>query len=464
MASRISMPREAGTRPSGDRGPDLWHHGEVYDPFLKKWMSKDDYVKVTKNPNFLTPRYSPIDDIRSGIDRFGDILEDFRDMTKEDRERYEKERRRVSEQERKQIEADRAYWNRMRDQAYGDWMRDRGSILDFWTGTRDRESDFLQGLKRQQMGLADELRTAPSTVMEQARMMQDQAMSQSVALAGAMGGGVSGNYANLENMARTAQGDLLTKTSALRAQEYANRINQRSGILGQAGTTSGMISGLAAGDAELRSGLAAQNYNVLTGLPQQNVNIGTNLYNRSRGLLGDITVGASMGRAGMGQYISGLGQMQGMRTSLLNSQIALNQEQRAQEQARRAQEQYEQSQTDRLWQQIIGGLTTAGSIIAAPFTGGTSLVALPAGIGMLGGSGGGGNIPPQSFAGMFSSQPRPDYGAPNPDNWDFRDVGGENIGSSFNSLHVRSGTNMPIGGTGSSGFNFRGVNNFGGFA
>ena len=413
-----------------------------WDRFKKKWMNDDDYLEQYEEDYKKDNRYGNLEEKFEELEgKFKGALEESRRTGKKEREefrkareRYERAQRGFARRERGRIEEDRAYWNRMRDQAYGDWRTDRDSMLDFWTGVRDEETDFLRGLKKQQIGLADELRNAPSTVMEQARMMQDRALSENIALAGAMGGGVSSNYANLENRARSVQGDLLTATSALRADEYASRIRQRSGILGQAGNISGMITGLGAGDAELRSGLAAQNYNILTGLGMQNVNVGTalqgrgqSLLDKEQGFLGNIVAGSNMSRLNDMSYMGGISQLQGMRSGLLRDKILMDQN-------RRAEEQYQQSLRDNLWKKIIGGLATGASIVAAPFTGGASLAGLPAGLSMLGGGGGGGGGQQQigqGFGGLFNRPQQPSFGSPNPDNWDFRDVGGRNIGSDF---------------------------------
>ena len=224
------------------------HQQDILNASIERDRERE--AKAEKRHKEIISRYDKFKKAQRG--RLKDLRRDIGTQYRRRRHNitdYIKQADRFSTEQQPFIQSDRDFWQQMRDRTLDDWIADKQSITDYWTGTRDEQSNILKSIQRQQLGLADELRTAPSTVMEQARMMQDQAMSQSVALAGAMGGGISSNYANLENMASTQQGDLLTKTSALRANEYANRINQRSGILNQASTLGGSLIKLGTSDA-----------------------------------------------------------------------------------------------------------------------------------------------------------------------------------------------------------------------
>ena len=241
---------------------------------------------------------------------------------------------------RDQSRQDRGYWERMRDDALAAYdrglmdyrgMRDRsldqyGRGMTRWEDALGIERDFLTGIRDQQLSLARELRDAPSTVAEQARIEADRALQQNVAMAGAFGGGAVSNFGALANQARTAQGDVLARTSALRASEYANRLNQQANILGQAGGTSidlanlgirdlGAQTGYAGflSDTGLRDLTAGQQYaGFLKGLGTTNFDIGTSLINREGGILGGLGDVLGFGQRGDLAFLDRESQIPGM--------------------------------------------------------------------------------------------------------------------------------------------------------
>ena len=199
----------------------------------------------------------------------------FRDRESERQARLDDAYNRFVLEQRGYIDENRDFWTQMRDR----------SLSAFKESRRDVSS--LRDIRDQQIGLANELRDAPSTVEEQARMEADRALQSEVAMAGAFGGSLASNFASFSNKALNRRGDVLRDTGALRAQEFADRINQRSNILGRAGATSGALSELGRGDAQFLSNLGAQN-----------VGIGRSLMDREAGILGGLQGILGFGRAG----------------------------------------------------------------------------------------------------------------------------------------------------------------------
>ena len=182
------------------------------------------------------------------------------------------------------------------------------------------------------------------------------------------------------------------------------------------------------------------------------MNIGTTLQGRGQSLLNNVLTGTNMLNKLESDYIkqlSGITGMYGNQGMSFNKQdynwanLALREQQQNFNQSM-AQQKFNMQLQDRAGLRAGSFLGTLGSLAQEPQIQGL--------VSNIGNWGGGGSVDDSH---IFT---------PDPGGWDFRDVGGENIGLSFNSLPVRSGTNMPIGGTGYSGFNFRGFNNFGGFA
>ncbi len=254
--------------------------------------------------------------IMGTIEKHQDAVDEERERSRRDYEEFTKARRKLAKDEEGRITQDRGFWDRMRDTALENWQKERTGMLDFWGGVRDEQAELLRSIQGQQLGLVQELREAPSTVAEQARIEHDRMLQESVAMAGAMGGGVSSNYKALSDMSRMRRGEVMMKTAGLRSAEYADRINQQAGILAGAGGISGMITGLGETDVGLRSGLAQQDYNLRTGLGRENVNVGTALQGRRQSLLGSIIAGSTMGRAGSADYLSGLRALPAMAMNL----------------------------------------------------------------------------------------------------------------------------------------------------
>ena len=309
-------------------------------------------------------RYTDDSGYRGSERAFEDSIDDYREAVDELREEQrdrERESRRASErferEARRQREKDEKYWVKQRgiaekrlSQALSGWQTDRGRIeaafydpkyaqvykdtqgilrgtLRDWQSRYDKDSLALTDIRDQQLALAREIREAPSTIAEQARIEADRALSENVAMAGAFGGSLASNYGALASGATTAQGDVLTKTSALRAQEYANRINQQASLLGQAGGTTtdlanlgitnvnvgkgiagdlyktagaergaetGLLSGLGTYEAGLMRSLAQDRANLGLG----NVNVGTALTNRGNQIFQNLQSSLGFGLSG----------------------------------------------------------------------------------------------------------------------------------------------------------------------
>ena len=313
--------------------------------WLKKtlyWYIPWDKIEGKNKQKPLPQKATPQRSTRSR-DRFGKATgwASRRDMDRE--KRLEKEFGRFSDKYTSQMDDQWDYWTKQRDRALSDWDRDRASaisawqdpkweeeyrksqgitegILSNWESILDKEQPFLRDIRDQQKALANELRDAPSTVEEQARIEHDRALESEIAMAGAFGGSLASNFASLSNKAQSRRGDVLRDTAGLRAQEYSSRIGQRAGLLDQAGGTSLDLANLGISDANVRSkvaedlyrrrnierggeaeflaSLGAQNYNVMTGLGLQNVNVGTNLQGRASGILEGLGGVLDFGRSG----------------------------------------------------------------------------------------------------------------------------------------------------------------------
>ena len=155
--------------------------------------------------------------------------------------------------------------------------------------------------------MVTEIREAPSTIQEQARIEADKALQRAVATAGAYGGSVASNFGASANLYDTLEGDVLRETSALRAQEYADRLNQRASLLSDVGATSGALAELGLRGADLQRGVSSDIYGMMsaeragkTGLLSSlaqadfgasmavgrgQVDVGSALYERALGLL-----------------------------------------------------------------------------------------------------------------------------------------------------------------------------------
>ena len=493
----------ARVRLPGDPGYDAYSWWNPFDWFgghdeTSAWKSDAEnkaiadalFKRDTEGLRDKMPEFKPLD-----MSRYDEFARKQKDRLRKHEKRIEKEyakrekdyedymenQRKTAEESKEHIDAERAYWKKMRDQVYSDWTSSRDSILDFWGGTRDYQSSLIRDIQNQQMGLARDLREAPSSVAEQARINADKAFSQSVAMAGAMGGGVSSNYGNLGDISNTMLGNVLSDTAGLRSAEYAQRINQQSGILNQAASLSPYAVNIAKTDADLRSGIAGQNYNILTGLGTNNVNVGSALQTRMQSLLADQLAGAKFGSDISENY---LGRMGGVtdRFGVLGSQGLSHQLNIARHNLIGGQQAFsnemslynmQQQNRDRMQRELEASTGRGGStlqtIVAAALaipTGGASLAfADPQGMFTTaggGGGGGGGNQNMQYLSGLFQKQAPSNIFKPDTaDAWNFSDVGGPNLGSS---IRYSGSPNIPIGSTNYSGFNFSSPSAFRGFS
>ena len=336
------------------------------------------------------------------------------------------------------IAQDRADWESYRDKAERAWRDPKWEedyrksreisegTLATWQSILDKEQPFLRGIRDQQLGLANELRDAPSTVEEQARIEADRALQAEVAMAGAFGGSLASNFASFSNQAMTRRGDVLRDTSALRAQEYANRINQRAGILGQAGGTSIDIANLGVSDANIRAKVAEDIYRrktieqggeaqFLANLGLQSVNVGTTLQNRASGILGGLDGVLGYQRAGDRLSIGDEASLFAMTSGLEDREYD-----------RFVNERAYKDMKDREADQRRSGLfksiaTVGGSIIGGAFGGPPGAMiggGIGGGIGSLFGGGGGGALPFMNQAGgsgSFTSAGGYNFGAGMPE-------------------------------------------------
>ena len=343
-------------------------------------------------------RESGLADIAKAISSFQDVIDADRERQQERYEEFKGEWDKLSASEKKNISADRAFWQQKRDRALSDWRTDRANITDYWTGARDFNQRQLRDIQQQQLNLAQELKEAPSSVAEQARIEADKALSQSVALAGAMGGGVGANYGALADRARGMQGDVISRTAGLRSAEHAQRIAQRAGLLGQAGLTSGQLIGLGQADAGIMSDVAKSNVNLLTGLGSQNVNIGTALQGRKESLLRSLLGGMGFGQSGDVSLRKSASMIPGWTSSVEGTQYGRNLQAFNMMMQNRERERQLIEENTQKW---ISGIGTIASLV----TGGAGGGAVSGGIGALSGllSGGGSQMVPQTP--MFSRQP-----------------------------------------------------------
>ena len=227
-----------------------------------------------------------IDDYREAVD---ELREEQRDRERKSRrasERFEREARRQRKKDEKYWVKQRGIAEKRLSQALSGWQTDRGRIeaafydpkyaqvykdtqgilrgtLRDWQSRYDKDLLALTDIRDQQLALAREIREAPSTIAEQARIEADRALSQNAAMAGAFGGSLASNYGALASRAMTAQGDVLTKTSALRAAEHADRINQQAAIIGQAGGTTTALANLGLTNVNVGKGVAGDLYKIM---------------------------------------------------------------------------------------------------------------------------------------------------------------------------------------------------------
>ena len=269
-----------------------------------------------------------------GMKGFSDRYDDFYSKWKD----YD---RKIARQSRE----DRRYWEKQRDKAEGaydrgfrdfedfrgrsltaydaalaGWRRDRGEAksayqqaLAGWRDVFQDESAVLSDIRDQQLNLATELRDAPSTVEEQARIQADKALQQSVAMAGAFGGSLSTDFGALQTQAGRQAGDVLRDTSALRSAEYSQRLGQQADLLGEAGGTTLDLANL--GISNLNAGTNYAGF--LRDLGLSDLSAGTQ-YAGYLGNLGLSSFGVGQDRAG---FYSDLGARNfDVGTSILNRQ------------------------------------------------------------------------------------------------------------------------------------------------
>ena len=356
-----------------------WYHFNVPDDSeVDKWISQIDTHEGTKRST-------------EALSEFKDTSRQFAERGEGRTQRFEDAYSKFAQEQRGYIGEGRGYWRQQRDKALSDWERDRDMAL---SALIDRKEDIssLRDIRDQQLGLASELRDAPSTVAEQARIEADRALEQNVAMAGAFGGSLASNFARFSGQAMRRQGDVLRDTSALRAQEYANRINQRANLLGRAGATSAGLAELGRGEASLLSNLGLQNYNVRTGLGKGNIDVDTALMGREAGILGGLGSVLGFGRAedrlALGDESSIFGMTSGLEDREYNRFFT-----------ERAYADIKEREADQRRSGLFKGIATVGGSILGGLIGGPpgAMIGGSIGGGLSGGGGGGGISPIRNF-------------------------------------------------------------------
>ena len=274
---------------------------------------------------------------------YRDRIADFEERMGERYDRYWDEYDNIADRVRGRSEADDAYWRKMRDTAWDTWQGDRQRVISMlndpayrkevkdrqeflreslrgWDETFTGQRDFLNTLRDDQRALADEVRDAPSTVEEQARLQADRNLKQSIAMAGAFGGSIATDFGAFRNRAETQAGNVLRDTSVLRAREYADRINQRASLMGQAGGTAIDLANLGISNINIQDRIGSKmydelvedrrqnlatalalgktGYGIATGLGLSNVGVGSTLLGRESALFGHFGRGLSFETAG----------------------------------------------------------------------------------------------------------------------------------------------------------------------
>ena len=118
--------------------------------------------------------------------------------------------------------------------------RNRG----IWQRIYSEQEDKLTGLQGVQAQLRQEVREAPSSVMEQARQSYDRELGQSASLAAIGGRSASGADASLRNLAATRSADLLSRTAVARSDEHLKRLGMQSDLAGREAGLSQSILGI----------------------------------------------------------------------------------------------------------------------------------------------------------------------------------------------------------------------------
>ena len=110
-------------------------------------------------------------------------------------------------------------WRQDRELAGLDWRKTRADIEGRWDESYIEEREELRRLRDFQYGLVNEIKNAPSTVEQQARMNYAKQMAMQASLAASLGRGVSGGDQALRNQMQSASGNILTQTAAARSAE-----------------------------------------------------------------------------------------------------------------------------------------------------------------------------------------------------------------------------------------------------
>ena len=336
----------------------------------------DDYQKVSDRR------------VRRAISDYEDAIDNARDKHQKRLADYQSKWEDFKAKTDKITDEDRRYWQRMRDKAEEGWHRDRENIetrfrserakiegafydpryreeydrtrsllrgaIGAWGDDYAFSKDSLRAIQEQQLQLAEEVRKAPSTVEEQARIEADRALARDVSIAGAFGGGLGTNFGALASRGRTTAGDVIGQTSALRAQEYMDRLGIQSGLYDKAGGIAGdlanlgltnvnvlkgvggdlykmmatergaeseLLTGMADREISLMSDLATSTFKNVAELGLRNVDVGTAFAQRAKGVFDSYAPVAQHALTGDLGILSAASRVPGMEQNLLTSNI-----------------------------------------------------------------------------------------------------------------------------------------------
>ncbi len=142
------------------------------------------------------------------------------------------------------------------------WGTHLQDVLRRYDKAYQTERDELYDLRDQQKALLEEVREAPSSVEQQARMNYDRQLAQGAMLAAAQGRGVSGGDQALRDELANSSANIMNQTAAARADEYIQRLGMQDQLMGRQMGLSGQLSDMALRGAGLRQSLYGQDFEV----------------------------------------------------------------------------------------------------------------------------------------------------------------------------------------------------------
>lgn len=395
---------------------------------------------LDRGPTYLPAGYGDYNRAGSAIDDYERAIDAAEKRQRRRAKDYKDEWEDLKSKVEQSSAEDKAYWVRKRDEAESNWkaavqdLKDRfesdkyqeefkqakvlrSRALEDWESIYGEQRNAFEFIRDQQIGLAEEIRKAPSSVAEQARLDADEALSRDAALSGALGGSLG--YRPTVGLT----GDTLSKTSALRAQEYADRIGQRStiltsalapsrdlaqlgisnvNVLGKIGDTGVAEARALRGDeAKFYGDIAASDFAHSIELGRVNTAIGTELSNRDLRVFDRLGPVMEYARTGDQSILSKRAGIPGMWGNLGRSRDAsqIARERLSMQQEAQDAQLAEEEDTGFSWSKILGGLgAIGGGIVGGIFGGPAGAVAGGAAGGSLFGGIGGWIDPDETFA------------------------------------------------------------------